>query len=213
MNERNLDQLLDAWLDLGPDVAPDRVHAAVPVEVRTTRQATRGSWWPVERLSAMNMYFRIATAATVVIAISLGTWYVIEANGGHTGTSAPTPSQSATSAIDGTYRTSFTKAQLADSPLLIDQGEINDENWGDLTLVFEDGRFWGTSHNAVKVTGATGTFTIEGDIVRMVFGEGAHRETFAYRWSLVGNTLTFRRDDSLGMGGPTPFLVKPWTRD
>ena len=36
--------------------------------------------------------------------------------------------------IDGTWTTSFTKAELASSPLLYDQGEINDDNWGTFTL-------------------------------------------------------------------------------
>ena len=36
-------------------------------------------------------------------------------------------------------------------------------------------------------------------------------ETFAFRWSIFKNTLTFKRDETLG-AGPTPLLIKPWTR-
>ena len=43
--------------------------------------------------------------------------------------------------IDGTWTTSFTRAELASSPLLYDQGEINDDNWGTFTLTFEQGAF------------------------------------------------------------------------
>jgi hypothetical protein len=35
--------------------------------------------------------------------------------------------------------------------------------------------------------------------------------TFAMRWSLYRDVLTFKRDPSLG-GAPTPYLVKPWRR-
>jgi hypothetical protein len=35
-------------------------------------------------------------------------------------------------------------------------------------------------------------------------------ETFGFRWSLDGDTLSFTREDS--MVGLTPYLVKPWTR-
>ena len=38
MNDRNFDQLLDAWMDLGPTAAPDRVADAARLEARTTRQ-------------------------------------------------------------------------------------------------------------------------------------------------------------------------------
>ena len=44
------------------------------------------------------------------------------------------PSGTAT-ALDGTWVTSFTKADLQKSPLLSDAGEINDGNWGDLTMI------------------------------------------------------------------------------
>ena len=36
-------------------------------------------------------------------------------------------------------------------------------------------------------------------------------ETFAARWSLYRDVLTFQRDPSLGHL-PTPYLVKPWRR-
>jgi hypothetical protein len=43
-------------------------------------------------------------------------------------------------ALQGTYRVSLTEKELADSPLLSDQGEINDQNWGQLTLKLSDAR-------------------------------------------------------------------------
>ncbi len=42
------------------------------------------------------------------------------------------------SPIAGTYKTSFTKEELAASPLLYDTGELNNENWGDLTITLDN---------------------------------------------------------------------------
>jgi hypothetical protein len=66
MNDRNLDQILDAWMDLGPTVAPDRVADAARLEARSTRQ--RRAWWPARRFLAMNSPTRIGLAAAGVVA-------------------------------------------------------------------------------------------------------------------------------------------------
>lgn len=36
-------------------------------------------------------------------------------------------------------------------------------------------------------------------------------ETFAFRWSLYQDILTFTRDEELGVV-PTPYLIEPWRR-
>ena len=36
-------------------------------------------------------------------------------------------------------------------------------------------------------------------------------ERFAMRWAIDGDVLTFERDESLGIA-PTPFVLRPWTR-
>jgi len=115
---------------------------------------------------------------------------------------------SAVSPIDGSYETSFTKDELADSPLLYDVGEVNDENWGDFTLIFDEGQLTLTQENSVDSYSNDGTFTVAGDVVVMDMTNG---EQFTMRWSLYRDTLTFERDESLGIA-PTPFLVKPWQR-
>jgi TRAP-type C4-dicarboxylate transport system substrate-binding protein len=113
--------------------------------------------------------------------------------------------------IDGVWKTSFTKADLIASPL-VGSGEINDGNWGDFTFTFESGRVSYTQSNQLGNSSSSGTFGIKGDALTMAFDQGANAgETFGYRWSIFKNTLTFKRDETLG-GGPTPFLVKPWTR-
>jgi len=115
---------------------------------------------------------------------------------------------SAVSPIDGSYETSFTKDELADSPLLYDADELNDENWGDFTLTFDAGQFTWTQENSVGSFSLDGTFTVAGDVVVLDLTNG---EQFTMRWSLYRDTLTFERDESLGIA-PTPFLVKPWQR-
>jgi hypothetical protein len=69
MNDRNLDQLLDAWMDLGPTAAPDRVADAARLEARSTPQ--RRAWWPVRRNLLVSNTLRIATAAAVALAVSV----------------------------------------------------------------------------------------------------------------------------------------------
>jgi hypothetical protein len=136
-----------------------------------------------------------------------------------TGPSAPTgvsttpasvSASPTTTALDGTYSTSFTRAELAASPFLMPE-EINDENWGEFVLTFSGGKVAYTQRNDLASSSASGVFTVQGDAVTLVFDTGANKgETFGFRWSLSGGTLTLVRDESVGIG-PTPFLVKPWT--
>ena len=94
----------------------------------------------------------------------------------------------------------------------MDASEINDENWGDFTMTFANGRVSYTQKNSLADSGASGSFTVKDDTVTMAFDQGSNvGETFGMRWSIFKNTLTFRRDDSVGIG-PTPFLVKAWTK-
>ena len=128
---------------------------------------------------------------------------------GQTAASAP-PLGNAT-ALEGTWTTTYTKAELSASPF-VDASEINDENWGDFTMTFANGRVSYTQKNSLADSGASGSFTVKGDTVTMAFDQGSNvGETFGMRWSIFKNTLTFRRDDSVGIG-PTPFLVKAWTK-
>jgi hypothetical protein len=116
-----------------------------------------------------------------------------------------------TTPLDGKWSTSFTRDELAASPLLMDPEELNDENWGEETLTLQDGQVTFTQQNDIDSTSASGTFLVSGDVVLFSFTEGVVvGETFGFRWSLDGDTLTFTRANSLV--GPTPYLVKPWTR-
>jgi TRAP-type C4-dicarboxylate transport system substrate-binding protein len=124
----------------------------------------------------------------------------------------PVPSQAAEStAIDGTYRSTFTFADLQRSPQLLDTGELNDGNWGAFTLTFDRGRIDLALKNDVIEHTWSGTYTVTGDEVRFELPTYAPGVGYGYRWQLHGDTLTFERDWAVGEGATT-FLVKPWTR-
>jgi len=53
-----------------------------------------------------------------------------------------------------------------------------------------------------------GTYAIQGDTL-FVYQENG--EIFAMRWSIYKDTLTLRRDKTLGVG-PTPLVLKPWAK-
>jgi hypothetical protein len=96
VNDRNVDQLLDAWLDLGPDVAPDRVRSAVALEVRRTRQAARWTGF-AERFPPMNSFAKIAIAAAGVVVAAVVAVNLLSPSGrfGGSGTAvSPSPSAS-----------------------------------------------------------------------------------------------------------------------
>jgi TRAP-type C4-dicarboxylate transport system substrate-binding protein len=116
------------------------------------------------------------------------------------------------SPIVGTWTTSFTKEELADSPLLYDAGEVNNENWGDFSMTFQaDGRVSFAQENASASYSTSGTYTVSGDHVELTFSQGGNAgETFGARWSLFRDTLTFERVE--GEDLPTPYLVRSWTR-
>jgi TRAP-type C4-dicarboxylate transport system substrate-binding protein len=124
------------------------------------------------------------------------------------GTAASAAPSAGPTALNGTWKTSYTKAELINSPYLDDPGSINDGNWGDFTLTFASGHFTSTQTNPLQSSSGSGTFTVNGDAITLAQDNG---ETFFYRWSIYKNTLTFKRDITLG-AGPTPMLVRPWTR-
>lgn len=93
MNDRSLDQLLDAWMDLGPTSAPDRVADAARLEVRTTRQRPAFlSRWATRRFLEMNYMAKVGLAAvTVVVAALIGLRLLGGTSIGGPGLGDPTP--------------------------------------------------------------------------------------------------------------------------
>ncbi len=203
--ERDIERLLDTWFRDGPTEAPDRILDAVADQIgrRSQRPAWRLEWRHIHMTST----FKLATAVAALAVVAVVGYTLLPKSSSGIGSGGDgSPS------IDGTWVTTFTKADLAASPLLVDKTEINDGNWGDWTLTFLNGRVSYVQSNSVERSSSSGTFTSDGDAVVMVFDTGANvGETFGFRWSTSNDVLTFRRDETLGVG-PTPFLVRSWSR-
>ena len=68
-SERDFDRLARAWLELGPDEAPDRVVAAVLQAAETMPQVRRRVAWPTWRPFQMNRLLLFAGAAVLLVAV------------------------------------------------------------------------------------------------------------------------------------------------
>ena len=53
----------------------------------------------------------------------------------------PSEEKTKEAALEGTFRTKLTEDELAQSPLLYEAGEVNDENWGELTMRSQTAEF------------------------------------------------------------------------
>jgi extracellular solute-binding protein (family 7) len=122
--------------------------------------------------------------------------------------------ESAEADLEGTFETKVSEDELANSPLLYDDSEINDENWGELTLRLADGRVRYSQKNDQASYDVAGTYTTDGDAIKFQFDEIG--ETWGFRWSLYRGTLKLERDETLGsadeLAAPTPLLINPWER-
>ncbi len=71
-SERDFDRIARAWLDLGPNEAPDRAVAAVLQAVDSTPQVRRPIRWPFWRPAPMNRLPVLAVLAGLIIVIVAG---------------------------------------------------------------------------------------------------------------------------------------------
>ena len=92
--QRDFDRIAKAWLELGPDEAPDRVVAAVLQSVETTPQARRRLGWPTWRSASMNRLPTLAAAAVAVVVVIGGAILLTRPNQPAVGTPTAPPSQS-----------------------------------------------------------------------------------------------------------------------
>jgi hypothetical protein len=90
--ERDFDRLARAWLDLGPDEAPDRVVAAVLQAAETTPQVRRPLRWPIWRSFEMNRVSQAAGAAAVLVVVIGGGILLSQRNQPATGGPVTSPS-------------------------------------------------------------------------------------------------------------------------
>ena len=91
--ERDFDRLAQAWLELGPDEAPDRVVAAVLQAAQTTPQARRPIRWLRLRDDKMTRLPVLATVAATIVVVIGGLLFINRPNGGvGAPTASPSPS-------------------------------------------------------------------------------------------------------------------------
>ena len=126
----------------------------------------------------------------------------------------PSEEETKEAALEGTFRTKVTEEELAQSPLLYDEGEVNDENWGEMTLRLSDGRVRISQKNDRTSSEVSGRYSTDGDVITLQMDDLG--ETWGFRWSLYRGTLKLERDETLGvppeLHAPTPLLVNPWER-
>ncbi len=90
-SERDFDRLARAWLELGPDEAPDRVVAAVLQAAETTPQVRRPIRWPTWRSFHMNRMSLAAGAVAILVVVMGGGILLNQRNQAVTGGPSPTP--------------------------------------------------------------------------------------------------------------------------
>ena len=93
--ERDFDRLARAWLELGPDEAPDRVVAAVLQAAETTPQVRRPIGWSIWRSFHMNRLSIAAIAVVLVVVVGGGILLTRSSDQGVVGAPTTTPSPSA----------------------------------------------------------------------------------------------------------------------
>jgi hypothetical protein len=96
--ERDFDRLAQAWLELGPDEAPDRVVAAVLQAAQTTPQARRPIRWPLLRNDKMTRLPVLATVAATIVIVVGGLLLISRPNDRGVGAPSASPSPSASPA-------------------------------------------------------------------------------------------------------------------
>ena len=208
MNDRNFDQLLNAWMDLGPTTAPDRVADAARLEAATTRQlpAILSRWAP-RRFPTMNTTAKVVLAtAAVVLAVVLGYNYLVAPNVGGPRLFAPdptpTPSPSSPAAINFTqHRGEGTALQPGSYP--IDYGApveviitVPDEPFESYPSAWYKAMFdWGPWHQS--------------NTARLGFGDIENLRVDACDPGQAGRTLPSDQASPTWSRGSAPF--RSWT--
>jgi hypothetical protein len=97
-SERDFDRLARAWLELGPDEAPDRVVAAVLQAAQTTPQARRPIRWLHLRDDKMTRLPVLATVAATIVIVVGGLLLINRPSDHRVGAPTASPSPSASPA-------------------------------------------------------------------------------------------------------------------
>ena len=190
-DDRLFERNARAWLERGPADAPDRVVEAALLAIQKTSQE-RDLWIPW-RLPTMNQVTRLATVVVSAIAV-VGALFVLRGQGSSVGLPTATPS------IEGTWETTFTRAEMQLAGLA-DPAEDDGSNYGHFVLSIHGGQVL-TVQLSVPKSSSAGTYVITGN----TFTATTNGETFSWTFTVTRTTLTFAGD------APVTLRVRPWTR-
>ena len=98
MNDNEFDLAARAWLGDGPTRMSDRAVLSALEEIHTTRQ--RRAMWPAWRATPVSIFARVATAAILVIAVSLLAINILPRQPDRPSVGGPSPSASPTQVLD-----------------------------------------------------------------------------------------------------------------
>lgn len=98
MNDRQLDRVLDAWLDDGPTVAGPVVVDGAMARISTVRQVRRAGWRPTDMRMAIPARWRPALAVMITMILLAGMTVAIIMVGGD-GRPHPTPEPTASATL------------------------------------------------------------------------------------------------------------------
>jgi hypothetical protein len=134
-------------------------------------------------------------------------------------TSTSSPLDTSASRLDGNYSLSFTDQEMLAAGASPD--EVMPENWGELRLVLDHGRFASTQYNEQACTWNYGTYTLTGTTIELTLAGGGGKgpndafskpgEVFDYGVSLYHDTM--KMSAVLDAVSPSAFTIKPWHRD
>lgn len=189
-----MDELLDAWMDEGPTVAPQRIAEATSAEIRTTGQR-RASWWPAWRFSEMNSYAKLALVAAAAVIVAVVGINLLPRGGGTGGDATPTPSASPTAQATPS-------PTPADNPAMgtLEPGTRYHAIRGSVAFTFavpttgwsSDGQFWFTGHAESGSREETILFFAAPGGTPAVFDDPcAHQTLQEFDASLAGNAEAF----------------------
>ena len=212
-SERDFDRLARAWLDLGPDEAPDRVIATVLQAAETTPQVRSRRPRPFRRSNPMTRYVAAAGLAAALI-LAVGGGLLLTGSNNTPAVVAPSTVPSASASLGGGSVPAELQARWmgshrqplgveAGSSLLIqDKGmSLSQSNQNDVVFLNADARDAGSGHLRLEQPTVTKGFCLAGDV-----GD--------YTWSLSpsGRTLTLKAitDDCQSRTG---LLAGTWLQE
>ncbi len=166
-SERDFDRLARAWLDMGPDEAPDRVIASVLQAAETTPQVRRPIRWPFRKDFQMTRLPVLATVAATIVVVIGGLLFINGPNDRGVGapTASPSPSGSPAAAAplpDALRSSRWMGSERALPGILTTAGTIINFTADDQFFITQSNQNESHFLNSVASSVGDGQFQLEG---------------------------------------------------